>query len=205
MAAASSLLCRPAAGQISCAFSVPGLQSALRLRPAFTDALNNMATAYLQKGLVLQVRRGGAFCYGLTAGVWSKTPLWNLLGMHESRAMHPSYFPAILPANPLAPTPPVISLQPITCLLTLHQAMEAYNAALAIVPALSDVRTNLGDLWRAQVRLLGFWEAERGWAILSMQRGTQWLQFAAVQLACTYVVTCICCLCALMNAAIPLV
>lgn len=36
-----------------------------------------------------------------------------------------------------------------------HQAMEAYNAALAIVPTLSDVRTNLGDLWRAQVRLGG--------------------------------------------------
>ena len=33
-------------------------QSALRLRPAFTDALNNMATAFLQKGLVLQVRAG---------------------------------------------------------------------------------------------------------------------------------------------------
>lgn len=33
--------------------------------------------------------------------------------------------------------------------------MEAYNAALAIVPTLSDVRTNLGDLWRAQVRLGG--------------------------------------------------
>ena len=30
--------------------------------------------------------------------------------------------------------------------------MEAYNAALAIMPTLSDVRTNLGDLWRAQVR-----------------------------------------------------
>ena len=30
-------------------------QSALRLRPAFTDAINNMAAAYLQKGLVLQV------------------------------------------------------------------------------------------------------------------------------------------------------
>lgn len=37
--------------------------SALRLKPAFTDALNNMATAYLQKGAVAQVRvvcaRGG--------------------------------------------------------------------------------------------------------------------------------------------------
>jgi protein O-GlcNAc transferase len=28
--------------------------------------------------------------------------------------------------------------------------MEAYNAALAIAPGLADVRTNLGDLWRAQ-------------------------------------------------------
>jgi protein O-GlcNAc transferase len=28
--------------------------------------------------------------------------------------------------------------------------MEAYNAALAISPGLADVRTNLGDLWRAQ-------------------------------------------------------
>ena len=35
-------------------------QSALRLRPAFTDAINNMATAFLQKGLVLQVRGAGA-------------------------------------------------------------------------------------------------------------------------------------------------
>lgn len=31
--------------------------SALRLKPTFTDALNNMATAHLQKGAVAQVRR----------------------------------------------------------------------------------------------------------------------------------------------------
>ncbi len=32
--------------------------SALRLKPTFTDALNNMATAHLQKGAVAQVRPG---------------------------------------------------------------------------------------------------------------------------------------------------
>lgn len=43
--------------------------SALRLKPAFTDALANMATAYLHKGAVAQVRaahRGSSAC-GLAA------------------------------------------------------------------------------------------------------------------------------------------
>lgn len=142
--------------------------SALRLKPAFTDALNNMATAHLQKGAVAQVRawaaRGGAAAHpsqrpaarpsrrrlpasrdavAVPLQTRQAAPAWRCLG---TCAAHPC---------PAAPAWPAL------------QAMEAYQAALAISPGLPDVRTNLGDLWRAQVR-----RRRRGPALRRGQGGT---------------------------------
>jgi tetratricopeptide (TPR) repeat protein len=54
-------------------------QSALRLRPGFTDALTNMAAAYLQKGAVAQVGSAGvgqSVCHFAGSRVWAQLVAW---------------------------------------------------------------------------------------------------------------------------------
>ena len=48
-----AILCRESPLILSMGF-LPHLQSALRLKPFFTDAYNNMASALVQKGLIPQ-------------------------------------------------------------------------------------------------------------------------------------------------------
>jgi hypothetical protein len=56
-------------------------QSALRLRPGFTDALNNMAAAHLQKGAVAQVCV--CVCGGGGTGALDEAGAWQWRGCWE--------------------------------------------------------------------------------------------------------------------------